>query len=131
MIPCRGSGFLCVCRRRRRSRLRWLATLPCVLLVAWHPRSESPYPELVRAFYDVEVAAYCGLVSDTVQSGFDHELEQIMQSQGIDDEGMQQARMQAWKEANLEWQNRGLGGFKGWCRTEGQQAVERFTRSAP
>jgi hypothetical protein len=34
--------------------------------------------------------------------------------------------MQGWKEAHLEWQNRGLGGFRGWCRTEATEAAARF-----
>lgn len=86
----------------------------------------AEYTDLIRAFYDLEVASYCGLVSDAVQVGFHRERNRIMTRDDISDEAMQQARMTAWKEAHLEWQNRGLGGFRGWCRTEGQAAAERF-----
>ena len=32
----------------------------------------------------------------------------------------------ATREAHWEWQNRGLGGFRGWCRKQGQAAAQRF-----
>jgi hypothetical protein len=31
-----------------------------------------------------------------------------------------------WTDADLEWGNRGLGGFRNWCRTEGIAAARRF-----
>ena len=82
--------------------------------------------DLIEVFYDLEVASYCGLVSDPVSSGFHREKARIMDRHNISDEAMQQARMTAWKETHEEWQNRGLGGFKGWCRTEGRAAVQKF-----
>lgn len=82
--------------------------------------------DLVKVFYDLEVASYCGLVSDAVSSGFHREKTRIMDRGNISNEAMQQARMTAWKNTHEEWQNRGLGGFKGWCQTEGQAAAQRF-----
>lgn len=89
----------------------------------------GPDPELVRIYYDFEVAGYCGLVSDRVGMGFRRERDRVVVNRGIDEEAKQQARMQGWKQAHLEWQNRGLGGFKNWCRTEGKDVAERFARS--
>jgi len=85
-----------------------------------------PDSELVRVFYELEVTSYCGLTTDEVGAGFRSEVDRIMTAHDIDDAGMQQARMQGWKEAHLEWQNRGLGGFRGWCRTEATEAAARF-----
>ncbi len=34
--------------------------------------------------------------------------------------------MQAWNEAHWEWENRGLGGFKAWCRNEAADAAQRL-----
>ena len=91
---------------------------------AWHGvRSDDP---LTRVFYDFEVAVYCGLVSPGVRAGFERELARLRALEGADTGTEQRARMRAWKEANLEWQNRGLGGFRGWCRSEGREAAARF-----
>ena len=91
---------------------------------AWHgTRSDDP---LTRVFYDFEVAVYCGLVNPGVRSGFERELARVRARERADAGTEQRARMRAWKEANLEWQNRGLGGFRGWCRSEGRDAAERF-----
>jgi hypothetical protein len=38
--------------------------------------------------------------------------------------------MDAWKMAHAEWQNRGLGGFRNWCRTEGMEAADFFRNIA-
>jgi hypothetical protein len=42
---------------------------------------------------------------------------------------VQNARMEGWKYGLAEWQNRGLGGFKNWCNTEGKEIVEYFRSS--
>ncbi len=111
---------------RRQRRAAGLALVFALTLgrsaLAWHGvRSDDP---LTRVFYDFEVAVYCGLVSPGVRSGFERELARVRE--GADAATEQRARMQAWKEANLEWQNRGLGGFRGWCRSEGRDAAARF-----
>ena len=92
--------------------------------------ASAPDPDLVRVYYDFEVASYCGLVSNRVGQGFTRERDRLLVRRGINEESKQQARMQGWKEANLEWQNRGLGGFRGWCRTEGAAAVRYFEAMA-
>ena len=104
----------------RRSSLLWVVAP----LFVW--AAAPPDPDLVRVYYDFEVAGYCGLVSEQVGSGFARERDRLLSGRGIDEQAKQQARMQGWKEANLEWQNRGLGGFRGWCRTEGADAARRF-----
>ena len=40
-------------------------------------------------------------------------------------------RARAMTMVEQEWDNRGLGGFRGWCRTEGAAAVERFLSVPP
>jgi hypothetical protein len=116
-------------RFRKWSQRTLRGTSLLVPVVALGAQSQAPEAELVRVYYDFEVASYCGLVSDRAGLGFVRERDRIMADHGIDDPGMQQARMQGWKEAHLEWQNRGLGGFKGWCRTEGIDARERFEQA--
>jgi hypothetical protein len=47
-------------------------------------------------------------------------------SSGLDDEDAKDQRIAGWVDADLEWGNRGLGGFRAWCETEGLTAAERF-----
>lgn len=85
---------------------------------------EPPAHPLTRLYYELEVASYCGLVSRAVHTGFRREAAPLERERT--QAQIERARMDAWQAAHLEWQNRGLGGFKGWCRNEGQAAVERF-----
>lgn len=84
------------------------------------------YPEISRLFYDFEVAGYCGLVSDRAGRGFQHRAGQLIERHNLDQDTVDRLRGDAWQAAHAEWQNRGLGGFRNWCRTEGRAAARRF-----
>ena len=92
-------------------------------IVAAGPQPEN---DLEQAFYDISVIGYCGLSSEPVSTGFHREVERITTRDGIDETQLRDARSRALTLVELEWANRGLGGFRAWCRTEGQAAVERF-----
>ena len=92
------------------------------------PRPET---ELERVFYDIGVVGYCGLVTDAVSQGFRREVRRIVERDAIDERGLNAARSRAMTLVELEWDNRGLGGFRGWCRTEGEDAVKRFLAVPP
>jgi len=113
---------------RRATRFAWF-----LLLLSSAARAEpgGHYPELSSVFYDFEVAGYCGLVSNTVGQGFRSEARRLIERDGLDRETVSQLRGEAWQAAHAEWQNRGLGGFRNWCRTEGRAAVERFAGEGP
>jgi len=81
---------------------------------------------LNAAYYDFEVAGYCGLVSDAVGAGFRRRVARILGDTRVDQSTLNQLRGDAWQAAHAEWQNRGLGGFRGWCRNEGRAAAEGF-----
>lgn len=81
---------------------------------------------LHEAYYEIEVAGYCGLVSDGVAAGFRRHIDRIVGDTAIEQETLNNIRGKAWQAAHWEWQNRGLGGFRGWCRNEGEAAAERF-----
>jgi hypothetical protein len=91
---------------------------------AWH--GEPPNDPLVRVHYDYEVVQYCSLANDKVITGFRRQLASIVAETGASRDAIEAARSIAWKAAHLEWQNRGLGGFRGWCKNEGRQAATRF-----
>ena len=101
-----------------------------LLLLLFSPAQATPdtatREALSEAYYEFEVAGYCGLVSDAVAAGFRRQVGRILGDRVIDQESLNQLRGKAWQAAHWEWQNRGLGGFRGWCRNEGKAAAERF-----
>ena len=99
--------------------------LAVVLPARAHPDAVTR-EALREAYYEIEVASYCGLVSEDVAAGFRRQVARILGDTVIDRETLNQLRGKAWQAANWEWQNRGLGGFRGWCRNEGKAAAERF-----
>jgi len=81
--------------------------------------------------YDLEVAGYCSLVDAEVGAGFRRQAEALAERAGLDRAGLDALRGRAWQAAHAEWQNRGLGGYRGWCRNEGRAAAERFLSEPP
>ena len=86
--------------------------------------------ELVLLYYDLEIASYCGLVDDQAVLGFQALLAEKTESEQLTKSELEQARMQAWKDAHREWENRGLGGFRSWCKNEAAQAAQRLRAHA-
>lgn len=84
------------------------------------------YPELHAAIYDMTVCEYCGLVTPDVAAGFHHRVAALVARDALSERTVREIRIIAWTRADLEWSNRGLGGFRGWCRTEGEDAARRF-----
>lgn len=107
-----------------------IVALGCLfpLIVAAGPQPEN---DLEQAYYDISVIGYCGLSSGPVSAGFHREVDHITRRDGIDETALRAARSRALTLVELEWANRGLGGFRGWCATQGQAAVERFKAISP
>lgn len=85
--------------------------------------------QLVDLYYRFEVAAvYCGLVNDRATKGYYSERKQVVEKFGLDEAQQIHASGQASQLAHKEWMNRGLGGFKPWCRNEGQKYADAFSR---
>jgi len=108
-----------------------LAGLLLLLSSAAAAERAGDYPELSRVFYDFEVAGYCGLVTNDVGHGFRRQADRLIQRDRLDRETVNQLRGGAWQAAHAEWQNRGLGGFRNWCRTEGSAAAGKFSVKSP
>ena len=115
-----------------------MKTLSLLLLLAYAPPSlptESiglPLPDapLSLLVYKMEVLNYCGLIDDEISAGFKQQRDHMIASQNLTPEDVQNARMEGWKYGLAEWQNRGLGGFKNWCNTEGREIAEYFRNSS-
>jgi hypothetical protein len=96
------------------------AVLPSAL--AW---SLLPAPPRTPAdvVYDYSVAGTCGTLTAAGERGFRRELAAITaRFHAGDPMAARAARLAGWLRADLEWSNRGLGGFRHWCATEGQAA---------
>lgn len=79
--------------------------------------------------YKMEVLNHCGLIDDEISENFKQQRDIIIACQNLTPEDVQAARMEGWKFGLAEWQNRGLGGFRNWCKTEGEEIVEYFRNS--
>jgi hypothetical protein len=88
-----------------------------------------PVAPLSLLVYKMEVLNYCGLIDDEVSEGFKLRRDHMVLSLDLTPEDVQNARMEGWKFGLAEWQNRGLGGFKNWCNTEGKEIAEYFRNS--
>ena len=105
-----------------------------LLILAYAPHSLSaesiglPPPDapLSLLVYKMEVLNYCGLIDDEISINFNQQKDRIIARLNLTTEEVQTARMEGWKFGLAEWQNRGLGGFKNWCNTEGKEIVEYF-----
>lgn len=87
----------------------------------------SRYPDLMRTYYDYGVAEYCGLVDMPVHNGFALLRADQLGRLRVGREDDRRVRIDAAKAVEYEYQDHGLSGNKTWCRTDGQQAVARFT----
>jgi hypothetical protein len=108
-------------------RARGLASLLLTLLLV-SPVRAGFLEELVQTLYLSEVAGYCSLIDESVALGFRHERKRIIDSGGLSRSQVDSANAKAWKLSHAEWQNRGLGGFRAWCRDEGIAAAEYFRK---
>ena len=86
---------------------------------------------LHETYYEYEVAGYCSLVTTRIAAGFERQVARVLGDAEVDQATIDQVRGKAWQAAHWEWQNRGLGGFRGWCRNEGKAAAERFLNEPP
>jgi len=86
-----------------------------------------PADPLVRIHYDLEVAGYCSKITPAVSAGFHSQLKIMVENLNADRETILKARSDAMTAVYREWGNRGLGGFRGWCRKEGVASANRFS----
>ena len=108
----------------------WAAIATLVMIPAAAGQHDDPRAALARLYYKFEVAAYCGLVDNQVGEGYRRLTAAALARLDLDQPAVDRLRGKAWQAAHAEWQNRGLGGFRGWCRSEGETAASRFRDAA-
>ena len=92
---------------------------------AWRQAADQN-PVLYAAMYAFSVCEYCNLISEEVHDGFRRETAHLVAKAGLSEEVVRKVRMRAWTDADLEYGDRGLGGYRNWCRTEGLAAAQHF-----
>jgi hypothetical protein len=82
--------------------------------------------QLYHAYYAFGVADYCGLITWEVNDGYERRIRYLLLTADIDKETERWIRISGSVEADYQFDNHGLGGFRGWCARDGQQAVREF-----
>lgn len=101
------------------------AVFALVLLSALFAAADTfdPYYDLI---YDYEVASFCGLVRTPVHEAYAEKRARLEAASGLDEDALTDIRVGAMADADREYINRGLGGHKPWCRTDGRAGVRRI-----
>ena len=99
------------------------AALVALMAFAPLPASADSYYELI---YDYEVASFCGLIGKDVHDAFWQKRRRLEAGAERTPETLTRVRISAMTAADLEFQNRGLGGYKPWCRKEGTEGIRRI-----
>jgi hypothetical protein len=87
---------------------------------------DAPPGSYARAHYDIYLVETCGLLTAEVKRGFELAREERLTAEALDGEAARVARIRAGVAFDLEWQNRGLGGSRPWCRQDGKAAALAF-----
>jgi len=78
--------------------------------------------------YDFEVAMICGLVDADVAGAYRQTRGDLERNSALSTEELRRVRIQAMAAADREYDNRGLGGHRPWCKNEGRAGVSRILR---
>jgi len=92
--------------------------------------AQPGWTELLNLNYRLEVTGYCSLATRQVATGYLQQLNALLDEFDFPESLQLEARGKGWQAANEEWMNRGLGGFKRWCRGEAQQYADGFIEAA-
>lgn len=76
--------------------------------------------------YDYAVLEHCGLLNDGFAQLFAAHLKKLTDEAGLSKDAARKARLRGWVAADREYDNRGLGGHRAWCREDGGTAKARF-----
>jgi hypothetical protein len=105
-----------------------IAVVALLLLPArmGHAESVSRGAEIKQVVYMYSVTEYCGLNTGEVYDGYRREVRHLTRQGGLPESTVRWLRIHGMLAADLEYDDRGLGGFRKWCRTEGLDAARHF-----
>ncbi len=114
-----------------RGRRRAAALAAVIWLGTDWAQGQAAERQIRDVVYDYAVTSYCGTLTPQVEAGFRAELAQRTEASGLSQDQAKAQRIEGWVAADLEWSNRGLGGYRAWCQSEGVDAARRFRAFAP
>jgi hypothetical protein len=82
--------------------------------------------QLHDAYYDERVLEYCGGYTAEVHDGFLRRVRYLLASADIDAATNRSLEVSGWTDADYQYDDHGLGGFRHWCATDGKRAAEDF-----
>jgi hypothetical protein len=91
-----------------------------------HAELISRGAEIKQVVYMYSVTEYCGLNTREVYDGYRREVRHLTRQQRLPESTVRWLRIHGMLAADLEYDDRGLGGFRKWCRTEGIDAARHF-----
>lgn len=87
-------------------------------------------PDRLKALHDVyynqRVLEYCGGDTAEVHDGYRRQVRYLLASADIDAATNRSAKISGWTDADYQYDDHGLGGFRHWCATDGKKAIEDF-----
>lgn len=117
--------------RAHRPKLRFQAVVLTggMLLSFAGPLAADPHSrgaELKQVVYMHGVTEYCGLNTAEVNDGYRRQMRMLTRRGGLPESTVRWLRIRGMVAADLEYGDRGLGGYRNWCRTEGLDAARHF-----
>ena len=83
---------------------------------------------ILRAVSGFQVALHCGLADQRLARAYHGARTQTAKQSGLSKEALRRLRLRAMVAADLEYDNRSLGGHRQWCAGEGRRGVARLLK---
>ncbi len=87
---------------------------------------DQHWQALQQAYYQMNVAEYCGLVTDAVGDGFRRKIRHLRQWIALPEAVDLRLRVAAARRVDFEYEDYGLNGYSKWCARVGDGAVASF-----
>ena len=84
-----------------------------------------------QLFFDYENAGQCGLVTEQVQRAFVAKRKHLEGLSNLSAEQLTRLRIKGIAASDLEYDNRGLGGYRPWCKGDVKRGVLRILAPPP
>lgn len=94
-----------------------------LLLAACVGNGEDDRRRVSALYYAAGVATYCSGLTEQAADGLGLAMRWVQATSPLNLENLAVARDAGYVAADYEWGNRGLGGFRRWCLTEGRASI--------
>lgn len=94
-----------------------------LLLAACTGNGEDDRRRISALYYAAGVATYCSGLTEQAVDGLGLAVRWVRATSSLNLEHLAAARDAGYVAADYEWSNRGLGGFRRWCLSEGRAST--------